>query len=73
LNQLLARCEPAALVFSCPIGKAEKRGNHYESTEASDLMIENFHSSSVMILTMLFSDGVLCMSAFWRNIILLSA
>jgi len=73
LNKLLAKCEPVVLVFCCPVGKAGKRENHYESTEASELMIENFHSSSVMILTILFSDGVLWMLAFWRNIILLSA
>jgi hypothetical protein len=60
-------------VFCCPIVKAGKGGNHYESTEASELMIENFDSSSVMILIMLFNNGFLWMSAFWRNIIILSA
>jgi hypothetical protein len=60
-------------VFCCPIGKAGKQGNHYESTEESEIMIENFHSSSVMILIMLFTDGLWWMSAFWRNVIVLPA
>jgi len=72
LNPLPAKWKPGVLVFCCPIGKAGKRGNHYESTEASELMIENFLSSSVMILIMLFNVGLLWMSAFWRNIIVLS-
>jgi hypothetical protein len=72
LNQLLAKCEPVLIVL-LPHWKGRKRGNHYESTEASEIIFENIHSRSVMILIMLFNYGVLWMSEFWRNIILLSA
>jgi hypothetical protein len=60
LNQLLIECEPVALLFRCLLfGRDAKYGNNCESIETSKLTIENFHSSSVIILIMLFSDVVL--------------
>jgi hypothetical protein len=52
-------CEPVALVFYCLFfGREGKCENHYETIETSKQLTENFRSSSVMILIMLFSDVV---------------